>query len=96
MAKPTYSYDPCQVHAFHRPTPQVCFRYYVWPLDMGGPDTPENVVIVCPTGFTNISLLFDDIKHNGGVTAYAYRRKFAQTEVHVAELGWSRFTKGAV
>ncbi len=96
MTEPLTTYETCTIHAFHRPTPVVCHRHHVWPLGMGGPDILDNIVVICPTGHANVHVLLDDMKRNGGQTAYAFRRKFAATEVRLAELGWQRYVKGAM
>ncbi len=38
----------------HRPYPLEFFRHHVWPTGMGGPDTEDNIVWICPTGHSGI------------------------------------------
>lgn len=44
----------CGVHLTHLPAPLEMHVHHVWPLAMKGPDSPENRVVVCPTGHANI------------------------------------------
>lgn len=43
----------CLCVADHRPSVLEYERHHIYPLGMGGLDTPENVVWVCPTAHAN-------------------------------------------
>lgn len=49
--------DQCALHRYHRPAVLETERHHVWPLGMGGPDTPDNIVNVCPTSHSAIHVL---------------------------------------
>jgi hypothetical protein len=58
--------DPivCRVHGSHRPAVITLHVHHVQPISMGGPNEPENKVIICPTGHFNVhavlaALVFD-------------------------------------
>lgn len=44
--------ERCAVHRHKTRVP--IDRHHIWPLGMGGPDTPENIVTVCPNGHRDI------------------------------------------
>ena len=43
----------CDCVADHHPEPLVLEEHHIWPLGMGGPDIPENLVWVCPSTHGN-------------------------------------------
>lgn len=58
----------CLCRATHSPYPLELERHHVWPLGMGGPDTTENVVFVCPTTHTNTHELLRLFMRDGSLT----------------------------
>jgi hypothetical protein len=46
--------DHCTVHGEHRPLVLLPHHHHVQPLGMGGPDTADNIVVICPTGHYNV------------------------------------------
>ena len=42
----------CGVHIHRERVPME--RHHIWPLGMGGPDTPDNIVTVCSNGHGSI------------------------------------------
>ncbi len=88
--------EPCRVHTKHVPNPHSVDRHHVWPTADGGPDIPENIVVVCPTGHRNIHDLLNLFKLFRGKPPYIELRKFAFEERTLAELGYSRIARGAM
>jgi len=44
----------CVLHRYHSPVPASFDVHHVIPLSMDGPDTRDNLVVVCPTGHRNV------------------------------------------
>ena len=96
MNEPLTTSQPCQVHNKHIPNPHLNERHHVWPLGEGGPDIPENIVVVCPTGHFNIHALLKLFKLHAGPPPYTELRQFTHGERNVAELGYVRLARGAM
>lgn len=47
----------CVCVADHRPNVDEHEKHHIWPLGRGGPDTPENLVWLCPTTHMNVHTL---------------------------------------
>ncbi len=96
MDSPLTSSLPCQQHSKHFPKVQLTHRHHVWPLGLGGPDIEDNIVIICPTGHTNVHRLIDEYKAMNGNVPYSVIRRFAWSERRLAKLGWDRYKRGAM
>ncbi len=46
--------EVCRCAPQHRPPPLELHRHHRFPLYLGGPDTLDNIVIVCPTTHANV------------------------------------------
>jgi len=44
----------CVVHAYHWPPVTDPDTHHIIPLAHGGPDVPDNEVVICPNGHRNI------------------------------------------
>lgn len=63
----------CQVHGpdyEHRPRPLRLVLHHVWPLGMGGPDTPDNWIVTCDTGHYNMHRLLGDLLRSQTMRTY--------------------------
>ncbi len=88
---------PCQVHiARHIPNSHVNHRHHIWPLGYDGPDVPENIVVVCPTGHANIHKLLDLFIRTSGEIGYNTLKAWSVQERHYAKLGWERICRQAL
>lgn len=90
---PLLTSQPCTIHGDHRPNSHLNHRHHVWPLGDGGPDSPTNVVVVCPTGHENIHLLIRLLKKYNGILSRFMLRGFSKEEIKLAYLGYERLTK---
>ncbi len=45
--------EMCRCVSNHRPPPLELHRHHIWPTFLGGPDTDDNVVYLCPTGHSS-------------------------------------------
>lgn len=48
----------CKCVGKHIPKPMELHKHHVWPLGEGGPDTRENLLILCPTTHANVHRLW--------------------------------------
>lgn len=85
--------QPCQFHNLHKPTNHLNHVHHVWPLAEGGPDIPDNKVVICPTGHANVHDLIDHYKMLMGHVSYDITRQFSREERALAELGWKRMLR---
>lgn len=88
--------EACQVHKEHSPRSHINHRHHIWPLGEGGPDTPRNRVIVCPTGHSNIHALLDLYRRNNGPPSSASIRRFTHQERVYAATGWECMVRGSM
>jgi len=89
--------EPCQVHhGAHTPVSHLNHRHHVWPLSLGGPDDPDDVIIVCPTGHYNIHTLLDQYVVHRGEVPWGVVRRYARGERQYAKLGYERYTRGSL
>lgn len=63
-------------------------RHHVWPLSEGGPDTPENLLWLCPTMHVNVHELWRHWKAHGGEPPWEIRRNYSYYCRGVVEEGW--------
>lgn len=85
----------CLCVAEHRPPPLEYFEHHVWPSGMGGPDTADNRVFVCPTTHANVHELLRMMVKAGPLT---YRqcqtiqpRPVSRYAYDLAALGYERW-----
>jgi hypothetical protein len=93
---PLTTTDACQIHPAHRPESHLNDRHHVWPLGAGGPDIPENLVVVCATGHHNIHHLLNQYLSSRGTLPYSLTRTYTRQERRLAQLGYDRITRGAM
>ncbi len=84
---------PCQIHPRHLPKSHVNQRHFVWPLEDGGPETDENLVVVCATGRANIQKLMVLLRVTHGMVPYAESRTYSWHERRIARLGYQRMMR---
>ncbi len=87
---------PCEAHVEHKPRSVENHRHHVWPLGMGGPDIPENIVVICPTGHANVHSLLRLYVANHGSPPPALLRLYGRAERRLALLGWQRYARKAM
>ncbi len=88
--------QPCLVHPKHVPTSHINHEHHIWPKGHGGPDVPENRVVICPTGHYNTHRLLEEYLALRGEVPYAIRRQFSKGERDLAKLGYERITRQAL
>lgn len=87
---------PCEVHREHTPRPHVNHVHHVWPRGQGGPDVPENKVVICPSGHYNTHRLLDELIACRGEVRYAVLKQFAKGERELAQTGYDRIIRQAL
>lgn len=93
---PLTTTQPCVLHPKHTPPSHIQHKHHVWPLGHGGPDTPENLIVVCPTGHYNIHRLIEEYITTRGEAPYSLTRQYSLQERRVARLGYDRLTRRAM
>lgn len=86
----------CQIHTRHVPNPHVNEVHHIWPLGKGGPDIPENRIVVCATGHNNIHHLIREHELHKGKVPYIVLRTYAKSERDLARLGYQRAKRQAM
>lgn len=85
--------QPCLVHGVHKPEPHVNHWHHVWPLGEGGPDIPDNKVVICPTGHMNVHDLLQHFKIMMGRVPYSVQKHYTVEERKLAKLGFDRLSR---
>ncbi len=77
----------CKVHRGHKPWVSDVEIHHIHPKGMGGPDTKDNKVDVCPTGHTNLHSLLNIALKAGSLDAIPWRvrRKYTYQERLITE-----------
>ena len=88
--------QPCQVHQTHKPHSHLNHHHHVWPLSLGGPDKPENIIVSCPTGHYNIHALLDQYVVHRGEVPWSVIRPYSYEERAYAKLGYERYARGSL
>ncbi len=65
---------PCMCNLDHRPRPPYNHEHHVWPLGRGGPDTADNIVVVCPAGHDIIHAAMRSFDRAGAVVPLRINR----------------------
>lgn len=79
----------CECVSRHSPTCRSVHRHHVWPLGMGGPDEPWNVVRICPNQHTMTHRLIRLWGYRyDGEPPWWIRRHFSPVARALAEQGW--------
>lgn len=85
--------EPCLIHTRHMPAAHINHRHHVWPKGDGGPDVPDNIVTLCPTGHYNVHDLLAHYKMLMGNVPYTILKTFSVEERKLAKLGYDRLTR---
>lgn len=78
----------CVCVANHSPVVADPHIHHIVPLYVGGPDTPENVVNICPTSHAAVHLLLRAWERAGGEPSWEVRRRFGPYVRDLARRGW--------
>ena len=82
----------CSCVATHAPSNRATHAHHVWPLGMGGPDEPWNIVDICPNMHTSTHQLIRLIGYRyDGDAPWWIRRQFPLLARELAEAGWQRW-----
>ncbi len=80
----------CPCVADHNPNPHELHEHHIVPKAWGGPDTPENLVVVCPTTHANVHRLLREYVKAGCTPPLDVRRRYSASTRYWAEQGWMR------
>jgi hypothetical protein len=59
---------PCPCSVRHQPAPLNLEVHHIQPTYLGGPDTPDNRVPICPTAHTNVHEILATFMRDGLLT----------------------------
>lgn len=85
--------QPCLVHKIHKPESHLNHQHHVWALGDGGPDIPDNLVVICPTGHANVHDLLKHFKIFMGKVPYDVYKRYTHEERRLAKLGYDRMVR---
>ena len=95
-APPRGTTAPCAVHFTHQPTSHINEIHHLWPLGHGGPNVPENKIVVCATGHNSIHDLLAKWLAAAGDPGWDVSRHYTTGERAAAKLGYDRIQRGAL
>lgn len=84
----------CACVADHNPNVIVFHLHHIWPLSWGGPDVPDNELMLCPTGHLSVHHLLRVARGTGTPPdglPWEMRRRFGPYLRAVAQDGWERW-----
>ncbi len=81
----------CDCVARHSPAPHVLHLHHLWPLGDGGPDTPENLVVLCPSAHENFHRLWRAYKRYEGKPPKSVEAMFSPFTRRLVHRAWSKF-----
>lgn len=82
----------CVVHK-HRDAVPID-AHHVWPLGEGGPDSEENIILVCPNGHRRIHDYLRLLKRYNGSVPWVSRRLFGRAVKAYAVMGYESIRTG--
>lgn len=68
----------CRCSKVHHPDPTELHGHHVIPRYLGGADTPENLIWLCPTGHSNVHEMIRMMMRVGRLTASEMRAQFPE------------------
>lgn len=81
----------CECVVNHNPNPMELNKHHIHPLGMGGTDTGDNVVWLCPTSHANVHELLRHWVRNEGEPPWSVRQFFSPYIRDIAEDGYRRW-----
>jgi hypothetical protein len=79
----------CACVAGHTPKVVVFHEHHIVPISYGGPNTPENLVLLCPTGHATVHKLLAQYEKYDGTPPWAIRQLANPYLRAIAETGWN-------
>lgn len=65
--------------------------HHIFPLGMGGPDTVENLIRICPNEHRQTHALLNLYVRHEGLPPVIDRRRFSLTARYLAHRGWAEY-----
>jgi hypothetical protein len=81
----------CAVHKHREQVPLE--SHHIWPIGMGGPDTPFNRVRVCANAHYSIHEYMRQLILTGGTIPWAQARRYGRKVRALAIRGWTEAGK---
>lgn len=84
----------CECVADHNPNPMELHKHHIWPLYLGGPDTEDNIVWLCPTSHTNVHELLREWVKRDAAPPWDVQKRYSAFVHNLAAEGYSRWKTG--
>lgn len=81
---------PCPCRSEHAPSVPWTHGHHLWPLFAGGPDSPENLVYVCPATHDWAHVIWRVFEKNDGPVSR--QRTWPFYAYNIAVEGWEMMT----
>lgn len=83
-------HDYCKCVVSHVPQPVELHLHHILPLDWGGREVEENLVLLCPTTHENVHLLLREYRRANGRPNWHVEKYFGDYARTLAALGWDQ------
>ena len=80
--------EGCVCVSSHTPSAYVPHKHHIIPLSWDGPDTADNIVMLCPNSHTAVHRLINDYVRAGGEPSWEIRRQFGPYVRKLAAIAW--------
>lgn len=81
----SFGSHPCVCRSEHAPPVPWTHAHHIWPKYAGGPDTPENIVYVCPSTHDWIHIIWREFERSG---LSGRQRHWPHYAYEIAVQGW--------
>lgn len=81
----------CACVTKHKPASREPDLHHVLPKTWGGPDTPENIVAICPNQHRLVHTLLREYRKADGTPPWSVRRHYSSFTRGLAARGWAEY-----
>lgn len=77
----------CRCVGKHIPKPMELHKHHIWPLGEGGPNTKENLLLLCPSTHSNVHRLWRLYERYDGRPPWEFLKSYSEYARWVVERG---------
>jgi hypothetical protein len=77
----------CQCVEKHIPKPMELHKHHIWPVSEGGPNTKDNLLVLCPTAHSNIHKLWRLYESYQSRPPWPILRNYSEYARSIVEMG---------